>query len=387
MASRPVPACVFVIAASVLTAGSLPVSPARAQQAVAAAPLPDRKPPKPEGETPQAPSLSDIPAKELFSSVTTGAPMAPKPIGFYTAGCLAGGKALPITGPAWQAMRLSRNRNWGHPMLIDFLEELGKEAKANDGWSGLLVGDISQPRGGPMVTGHTSHQVGLDADIWLTPMPDRVLTEKEREDISAVSMLKDPFTVDPDVWTPAHVKLIKRASEDPQVARIFVHPAIKKRLCEDAGSDRGWLTKVRPWWNHYYHFHVRLNCPPGLSGCRNQAPAGGGDGCGAEITNWMVKLRQSEIWKAQEQAKPGKAPPEKPPLKMADLPSQCEEVLKAGRAELLPEPGEPSPMLRAIASKEAGPPLPTPDADMLNILRNGGDPTKDPVPLPDRKPQ
>ena len=39
----------------------------------------------------------------------------PRSIGYYTHGCLAGGVALPINGPTWQVMRLSRNRNWGHP--------------------------------------------------------------------------------------------------------------------------------------------------------------------------------------------------------------------------------------------------------------------------------
>ena len=109
---------------------------------------------------------------------------------------------LPINGPDWQVMRLSRNRNWGNPRLLDFLEQFAKDARALDGWPGLLVGDMSQPRGGPMITGHSSHQIGLDVDIWLTPMPDRVLTPEERENMSAVSMLKDPFTVDPEKWTP-----------------------------------------------------------------------------------------------------------------------------------------------------------------------------------------
>ena len=64
-------------------------------------------------------------------------------------------------------MRLSRNRNWGHPKLVEFLERLSAKG-AKVGWPGLLVGDMAQPRGGPMLTGHASHQVGLDADIWLT---------------------------------------------------------------------------------------------------------------------------------------------------------------------------------------------------------------------------
>jgi penicillin-insensitive murein endopeptidase len=82
-------------------------------------------------------------------------------------------------------MRVSRNRMWGHPRLIAFLERLSKQLPTINGWPGLLVGDIAQPRGGPMLTGHASHQVGLDADVWLTPMPDRRLSREEREAMSA----------------------------------------------------------------------------------------------------------------------------------------------------------------------------------------------------------
>jgi len=130
-------------------------------------------------------------------------------------------------------------------------------------------------------------------DIWLTPMPDRTLTTQERENMVAVSMLKDPFTVDPDKWTPLHTKLLKRAASYPEVDRIFVHPAIKKVLCEQAGEDRAWLAKVRPWWNHYYHFHVRVTCPPGASDCEPQKPLSGDDGCGEELTKWVWDAGES----------------------------------------------------------------------------------------------
>ena len=240
--------------------------------------------------------------------MTTPAPLAARAIGSYARGCMAGGISLPINGPDWQVMRLSRNRNWGTPQLLDYLEQLASDARALDGWPGLLVGDMAQPRGGPMITGHSSHQIGLDADIWLTPMPDRILTPQEREDMTAISMLKDPFTVDMTKWTPLHTKLIKRAASYPQVARIFVHPAIKKVLCEQAGKDRAWLGKVRPWWNHYYHFHIRINCPPGMAGCENQKPVSGDDGCGTELANWFKILKKAEIAAA-------KAPPPKPGAK------------------------------------------------------------------------
>jgi hypothetical protein len=151
--------------------------------------------------------------------------------------------ALPINGATWQVMRLSRNRNWGHPNLVQFLERLRDKAPKTR-LAGLLVGDMSQPRGGPMRTGHASHQVGLDADIWLTPMPDRELTREEREEMSATMVVAEDRTdVDPQVWTPAHLNVIKARAKDPQVARIFVNAAIKKALCRDAGSDRAGSTR------------------------------------------------------------------------------------------------------------------------------------------------
>ncbi len=237
---------------------------------------------------------SGPPAKELFGAAKTPAPMAARAIGFYAKGCLAGAAALPVDGPAWQAMRLSRNRNWGHPKLVALVEKLAVEARAHDAWPGLLVGDISQPRGGPMLTGHASHQVGLDADIWLTPMPDRRLTEQEREDLSATSMLApDGVSVDPKIWTDAHVRLLKRAASYASVERIFVHPAIKKALCEATAkdADRTWLHKMQAYWGHYYHFHVRIACPEGSTNCEHQQPLPNNDGCGKELTNWLALVK------------------------------------------------------------------------------------------------
>jgi penicillin-insensitive murein endopeptidase len=98
-------------------------------------------------------------------------------------------------------MRTSRNRNWAHPALVSLIEKLASDAKQNDGWNGLLVGDLSQPRGGPMLTGHASHQIGLDADVWFTPMPDHVLTDKERESLVPIDMVKDRSTLNHDTWT------------------------------------------------------------------------------------------------------------------------------------------------------------------------------------------
>ena len=170
------------------------------------------------------------PAKELFGRRPMPAPLEARVIGFYSKGCLAGAKALPINGKTWQVMRLSRNRNWGHPNLVRFLERLADKGP-RVGWRGLLVGDLSQPRGGPMPSGHNSHQVGLDADILFTPMPSRKLSREEREGVSAVDMVReDRLDVDPEVWTHERTELIRTAAQEPEVERIFVDPAMLERM-------------------------------------------------------------------------------------------------------------------------------------------------------------
>src|SRR5436190_17999684 len=218
-------------------------------------------------------------AKELFGRKILPAAMPTHVVGFYAKGCIAGAEPLPINGETWQVMRLSRNRYWGHPNLVALLKRLADKAHKDAGWPGILVGDMSQPRGGPMLTGHASHQVGLDADIWLTPMPDRKLSREEREEMSATNVVRnDGLDVNSD-WTPKHMEAIKTAAQDPAVQRIFVNAAIKKAICRETKGDRSWLEKVRPMYGHNYHFHVRMRCPKGDSACQDQAPVPGGEGC------------------------------------------------------------------------------------------------------------
>ena len=293
-------------------------------------PLPERKPP--EGAKTASKDKGKALAKVLFSAKKAGAAMAPRAIGWYAKGCLAGGVRLDDAGPAWQTMRPSRNRAWGHPKLVRLLKRLATEAQKEDGWPGLLVGDIAQPRGGPMITGHASHQVGLDADVWLNPMPDRVLTYREREDISAKSVLDETrLAVDPKLFTDKHVAIIKRAASYRDVQRIFVHPAIKKALCERAGKDRSWLAKVRPLWGHHYHFHIRTYCPN--DGCRAQPAVGGDDGCGKEVENWLKSIAKSLKPKPEPKtAKKWIPPSERRKITMDELPAACQAVLDSPAA-------------------------------------------------------
>ncbi|MEL6570202.1 MAG: penicillin-insensitive murein endopeptidase [Pseudomonadota bacterium] len=260
-------------------------------------------------------------AKDLFGYVPAGSAQSPQAHGSYARGCQAGAVELPETGPTWQAMRLSRNRNWGQPELIDYVQDLSRFAATQPGWEGLYVGDLSQPRGGPMLSGHASHQIGLDADIWMLP-PDRLnLTRQERENISSISMRRAQGAYTNSSWTPQHEAILKAAASDPRVARIFVFPGAKVAMCNSATGDRSWLNKIRPWYGHHYHFHVRLKCPAGDSDCQNQAPPPAGDGC-ADAQKWVNDILNPPP------PNPNATPrPPRGPITMAGLPGQCGRVL------------------------------------------------------------
>lgn len=265
-------------------------------------------------------------AKQLFGAKDTGSLQKPHSYGSYAKGCVAGAMQLPESGPTWQAMRLSRNRNWGHPNMIDFIGDLSAFAAKQPGWKGLYIGDISQPRGGPMLSGHRSHQIGLDADIWMLPTSRLDLSARQRESISSISTRRSKGAYVNDNWSRAHHRILRAAAKDKRVARIFVFPGAKVQMCNDAKGNRKWLRKIRPWWGHHYHFHVRLSCPRGLRGCTNQAPPPPGDGCAA-AQKWVDDILHPPAPKPADPNAP-KAKPRREYF-LADLPNQCAAVLQS----------------------------------------------------------
>lgn len=266
------------------------------------------------------------PARELFGYVPDASEGRGQALGGYARGCLAGAAQLPETGPTWQAMRLSRNRNWAHPAMVEFLQDLSRFAATQPGWEGLYVGDISQPRGGP-VTGHASHQIGMDADIWMLP-PDRLnLSAAERETVSSVSLRRAEGAYVNDAWTEQHWAILREAASDPRVSRIFLFPGAKVWMCDNETGNRDYLRQIRPWYGHYSHFHVRLRCPAGSPGCEDQTPPPPGDGC-AEAREWQANILNPP----PPQPPDPDAPPPEPrrEITLGDLPAQCTAVLADG---------------------------------------------------------
>jgi penicillin-insensitive murein endopeptidase len=283
-----------------------------------------------------APALSEDLANQLFGAKSAPSDQDAMPIGSYAKGCGAGLVELPETGPTWQAMRLSRNRNFGHPVMVDYLKELSQTAAEIGFGRGLYIGDISQPRGGPMTSGHASHQIGLDADIWMLPPQSLTLSEADREAISSIPVRSADQRSVTENWTSVHHRLLKEAASDPRVDRIFVAAAVKIEMCKTAKkSDRKWLQKIRPVAGHDTHFHVRLKCPKGARLCETQTPtvaelSNNGDGCDDTLMWWVTDYLDPPKSDGKK-PKEDEAPPKKGARQftMADLPKQCEAVLAA----------------------------------------------------------
>ena len=282
------------------------------------------------------PKKGEALANQLFGAHKSASDQKPRVYGYYAKGCLAGGVQLPETGPTWQAMRLSRNRNWAHPETIDFLIGLSQEATKH-GWAGLYIGDLAQPRGGPMTSGHQSHQSGLDADIWMLPPKRLNLSRADREKLSSISVrTKDQRRINEN-WTPSHMAIIKAAAEDKRVDRIFVAAAVKIAMCKTATGNRKWLAKVRPLSGHNYHFHVRLKCPKGSPQCVKQLPVSKiskGDGCDKSLYWWVTDYLtppdpKPKVKKKKKKKKAKPRPRRAREMIMADLPRQCMKVLKS----------------------------------------------------------
>ena len=179
-------------------------------------------------------------------------------IGMPWDGCIAGATRLPWRGAGYEVLRPEEHRTFGDPETVHFVERLGREARAA-GLPMFYVGDMAQPRGGPMPAYHVSHQTGVDVDIYLTLQTDPHLSLAARATLEPAIMVKpDQSAIDPTRFGPGQVELLRLAASDPTVNRIFVNPAIKRALCEGYGGagrgERSWLHRVRPWYGHEAHF-------------------------------------------------------------------------------------------------------------------------------------
>jgi penicillin-insensitive murein endopeptidase len=254
----------------------------------------------------QAAPRPPTPSKNPWSQVRgpAPAPQGAQVIGTPTAGCLTGALMLPIKGAGFRLARPERRRNFGHPELVRLIRSLGAELAASRE-PPLFIGDLSQARGGPTLSAHASHQTGLDADIYfwrkkgLTGPPPSMV-DKAKLEVS-------------NTFGDAQIRVLKRMAENERVDRILVHFAIKKALCSRVPSE-GWIGKIRPWFGHDHHFHLRLKCPEGSSSCVDGEPIPPGNGCDATLDWW---------WSAEARAEEKKSLYRQENPVMPELPQAC----------------------------------------------------------------
>ncbi len=236
----------------------------------------------------------------------------PEAIGSYSAGCLQGAEALPLSGPGYQVLRPAQRRYYGHPDLIHYLRNLAWQSR-QQGLPTLLFGDLAMVRGGPFDFGHRSHQSGLDADIWFR-MPSRPLSMNQRNNPRPLDLVNhDSRRLDRTRFQANHLTLLRLAASDPRVDRIFVSPPIKLELCRRTSGSRAWLRKIRPWFGHSSHLHVRLRCPADSQDCQPQKAVPAGDGCGGELLSWLDE--------------PTHITPSRLPAPLPLLPRRCQRLL------------------------------------------------------------
>jgi penicillin-insensitive murein DD-endopeptidase len=246
-------------------------------------------------------------AETPWSRIKTVARGAPTVIGGPSNGCIQGADALPSSGKGFVSIRRHRNRYYGHPQTIGLIYELG-EAMAQRNGRLIMIGDLAQPRGGRMASSHVSHQNGLDVDVWLT------LADSPAQAVRSTPEAQDPPSMlgankldVNDNWGSDQLFLIRTAAENPKVDRILVNPGIKRALCKREG-EAAWLRKLRPWWGHDAHMHVRLKCPKDSPACKQQSPIPMGSGCGSELA-WWFSLEAKSPKKKSSKPAPKPQPP------------------------------------------------------------------------------
>jgi penicillin-insensitive murein endopeptidase len=248
------------------------------------------------------------PTSNPWAKVNSATPGPAESIGTPTAGCLKGGVSLPRKGKGFKLARPERRRNFGHPELVDLLRRVAQDGSRSK-YPPLLIGDLAQARGGPTLSAHASHQSGLDADLYFS--------RSSRALVNPPSMVDDKKLEVSRSFGKLQIETLKQFAESEKVDRLLVHFTIKRALCKKFPNEK-WIRKVRPWFGHSRHFHIRIHCPEKSPLCQQPDPIPDGNGCDATLEWWWSdEARQDEGKNLHRQQNPV----------MPELPQACAPLL------------------------------------------------------------
>ena len=249
-------------------------------------------------------------ALSLLAGVSHAASYGP-----YSRGCFTNGDSLPESGPGFFSIQRQRDTFHGHPDTVNFVKSLGQKAE-QEKLGVVRVGNIAQKNGGPLYEHSVSHQSGLDVDIGY------VFSKKKSGEV-LVDVLKKDRSINTKLFTKESERLIQLTAQDKKVQRILVNPIIKKKMCETY-PDQKWLRKLRPWWKHTDHMHVRLHCPKDSPECVKQSPVPAGTGCSGDQFEWWFSQEAEDMRTGKIKKGSGSSSKKKKPK---PYPAKCQEVL------------------------------------------------------------
>ncbi len=245
-------------------------------------------------------------ATAATAAASTGHRTPPQPImpmgrslGSPTTGHLVGGAHLN-DAPYLRVMPADQagDVRWGLGALVGMIERAAQRVRHAYPGAVLNVGHLSKASGGE-IEQHASHESGRDADL-----PFYVQDARNRQ-IFADHMVSFHGDGTAPTWPGAKFDdaknwaLVSALLEDPvaRVSHIFVSAPLRLRLlgyaqhigAPEAIRTRAAFAMVQPHGSlpHDDHFHVRIACPAGMTGC---------------IENPAVRIaRRSHVGRAREQ--------------------------------------------------------------------------------------
>lgn len=179
-------------------------------------------------------------------------------------------------------IRPERRAYYGTNELTHVLDIISKLSYTLTPGYKSAIGDISREKGGKLFR-HKSHQNGVDADVAF------YFKNKTFQGYlaSAIAVNK----LHPDWMYEQQWTMFKRIQETGFIDRIFIHPLMKKKLCEHAinlgelkkndtkSLAAQTLRRLIPEKDHHDHYHLRVKCSSAQVRCRQMADPPQGSGC------------------------------------------------------------------------------------------------------------
>ena len=288
-------------------------------------------------------------------------------LGSYADGCLQGGQILAPQGPGYVSIRRFRNRFYAHPSTLEVISTLGKWVKAlgmrsleigdlSQPRGGLMTYGHRSHQNGLDVDIWFGYSQEQSSQVKSAVQREKTLFKKTYSKKHAVKKpnkaqrkklkqmkkkheahlfdLQHPSVlmtkrekIDPKKWSNRHLNLLYLATQDARVERIFVHWQIKAKLCALYKAKKlsstlkasqkllkkekyplledpeQWLRKIRPWYGHHQHFHIRLRCPPKDSKCLSQKTIALNSGCDQDLAWFSLSAKRKRKKEQQHKEK------------------------------------------------------------------------------------